>query len=179
MLYEFIKSLHIIFVVTWFAGLFYSVRLFVYFAEALEKPEPERSILVRQYQKMQKGLWYGITFPSMILTVILGSSLAVLLNYFAQPWMLAKLFFVFLLIIYHFICHSFFQQQQQGNGGKSAYFYRVWNELATVLLFVIVTLIVFKNALKEDVAVYSFSALSVLIFLAVYWAKQRRNQQNL
>lgn len=165
--------------VTWFAGLFYSVRLFVYFAEALEKQEPERSILIQQYQKMQKGLWYGITWPSMILTLLFGITLLVYLNLWTQAWMIAKLIFVFLLVVYHFICHYFFRTQQNGFNAKSSYFYRVWNELATVFLFVIVTLIVFKSALKADVAIYTFSALSLLIFLAVYWAKQsRKHQQN-
>jgi len=73
--YSYIKALHIIFVVTWFAGLFYIVRLFIYFAEAQEKPEPERSILQNQFRIMQKRLWYGITWPSAILTLIFGFSI--------------------------------------------------------------------------------------------------------
>ena len=65
----YIKSLHIIFVVTWFAGLFYMVRLFVYFCEAQDKVEPEKSILSEQYKIMMKRLWYIIAWPSMVLTV--------------------------------------------------------------------------------------------------------------
>jgi len=59
--YNYIKSLHLIFVITWFAGLFYIVRLFVYHAEAKLKTEPEQSILIKQYQLMQYRLWYIIT----------------------------------------------------------------------------------------------------------------------
>ena len=62
----YVKALHIIFVVTWFAGLFYIVRLFIYHTEANLKSEPERSILVRHFKVAEKRLWFGITFPSMM-----------------------------------------------------------------------------------------------------------------
>ena len=68
--YNYIKSLHLIFVITWFAGLFYIVRLFVYHAEAKAKPEPEQSILVKQYQLMAYRLWYIITWPSAVLASV-------------------------------------------------------------------------------------------------------------
>lgn len=60
--YNYIKALHLIFVITWFAGLFYIVRLFVYHAEAKQKPQPEQDILIKQYQLMQYRLWYIITW---------------------------------------------------------------------------------------------------------------------
>ena len=65
--YDYIKSLHLIFVITWFAGLFYIVRLFVYHIEANEKPSPEKEILIKQYKLMSYRLWYIITWPSAIL----------------------------------------------------------------------------------------------------------------
>ena len=68
----YLLALHIIFVVTWFAGLFYIVRLFVYHSEAKEKPEPERSILISHFKGAEKRLWYGITWPSAIGTYIFG-----------------------------------------------------------------------------------------------------------
>jgi len=83
-LYE-IKALHIIFVVTWFAGLFYVVRLFVYQAEAKDKPDNERAVLEPQYKLMAKRLWYGITWPSMILAITFGTWMLV-----DQPGMLQK-----------------------------------------------------------------------------------------
>ena len=72
-MYFYVKALHIIFVVTWFSGLFYIVRLFIYSAEAHLKPEPERTILLRQFGQMQHRLWYIITWPSAILTLVLGT----------------------------------------------------------------------------------------------------------
>ena len=66
-IYNTIKALHLIFVITWFAGLFYIVRLFVYHAEAKQKEDVEQRILVKQYQLMQFRLWYIITWPSAIL----------------------------------------------------------------------------------------------------------------
>src|SRR5699024_471793 len=70
--YQYIIALHIIFIVTWFAGLFYMVRLFIYNREAQDKEEPERRILQGQYKVMIKRLWLGITWPSAILTFIFG-----------------------------------------------------------------------------------------------------------
>ncbi|MFT5985892.1 MAG: putative membrane protein, partial [Planctomycetota bacterium] len=67
--YNYLKSLHLIFVITWFAGLFYIVRLFVYQIEAQSKESPAREILSEQYKIMTKRLWYIITWPSMILAV--------------------------------------------------------------------------------------------------------------
>src|ERR1051325_11108241 len=90
-MYNYIKALHIIFIVTWFSGLFYIVRLFVYSAEASMKDEPERSILLKQFGIMQTRLWYGITWPSAILTLIFGVWIGIL--YGSLPaWLLVKLF---------------------------------------------------------------------------------------
>ena len=77
MSYLYLKALHIIFVVTWFAGLFYIVRLFIYHTEALAKNEPERSILSDQLAIMTKKLWYIIAWPSAVITLIMGVSLLI------------------------------------------------------------------------------------------------------
>ena len=109
-MYFYIKALHIIFIITWFSGIFYIVRLFVYSAEANAKSEPERSILLKQYGIMQKRLWYGITWPSAILTLIFG--LWIWSYYGSLPeWLLIKLFFVLGLFIYHLSLHVIFRQQ--------------------------------------------------------------------
>ena len=71
--YQVVKALHIVFVVSWFAGLFYIVRLFIYHVEALKEEEPKQSILVEQYRKMQRRLWWIITTPAMVLKVIFGT----------------------------------------------------------------------------------------------------------
>jgi putative membrane protein len=91
-MYFYIKALHIIFIVTWFSGLFYIVRLFVYSAEANLKAEPERTILLNQFGIMQKRLWYGITWPSAILTFIFGTWMWQLYGSMPQ-WLVIKLFF--------------------------------------------------------------------------------------
>ena len=112
--YNYIKSLHLIFVITWFAGLFYIVRLFVYQIEASQKPSPEREILQKQYKIMTYRLWYIITWPSMILAIGFALWLMVLMPAWAyQSWMQVKLGFVFLLICYHVKCHLIYLELQR------------------------------------------------------------------
>jgi putative membrane protein len=146
-MYFYIKALHIIFVVTWFSGLFYVVRLFVYSAEANEKPEPDKSILLKQLGIMQKRLWYGITWPSAILTLVFGTWMGIL--YGALPtWLLVKLFFVAGLLTYHFTLHFIFRQQQKGIFKWTSQRLRIWNEVATIFLIAIVMLAVVKQLLS-------------------------------
>ena len=100
--YNYIKSLHLIFVITWFAGLFYMVRLFVYQIEAQAKEEPARQILSDQFKIMTKRLWYIITWPSMLLAIGFAVWLLVLRPFWiTDAWMQVKLGFVVALIIYH------------------------------------------------------------------------------
>ncbi|MGV3538288.1 MAG: CopD family protein [Rufibacter sp.] len=173
-----LKSLHIIFVVTWFAGLFYMVRLFVYYAETAQKPEPEKSILQQQFALMQKRLWYGITWPSAILTLILGFSVVYSLNlHLAWPsWLLWKLGFVAGLVAYHLYCHAIFRQQQQGLIKQSSTQLRIWNEVATLFLVSIVFLVVLKNGLDATWGVLWFIGLSVLLMLAIMLYKKLRKE---
>ncbi|WP_066829328.1 CopD family protein [Rufibacter ruber] len=168
-----LKSLHIIFVVTWFAGLFYIVRLFVYYAETEQKPEPEKSILQTQFALMQKRLWYGITWPSAILTVIMGLSL---LHYYTPipTWLWIKLGFVAGLLAYHLYCHRIFKQHQKGLIRQSSTQLRIWNEVATLFLVSIVFLVVVKNALDATWGVLGFIGLSVLLMLAIMLYKKLR-----
>ena len=172
-MYFYVKALHIIFIVTWFAGLFYMVRLFVYSAEANEKQEPERSILLKQLGLMQKRLWYGITWPSAILTLIFGTWMGLLYN--ALPtWLLVKLFFVAGLFVYHFILHSIFKQQQKENFKWTSYKLRIWNEVATLFLVAIVMLAVVKQLLSLVWGVGVLVAIAVLLFVAIRIYKKAR-----
>src|ERR1700722_9496832 len=100
-IYPYLKALHIIFIVTWFAGMFYIVRLFIYNTEAGEREEVEKNILRRQFTIMIKRLWLGITWPSAILTFILGPWLMSEMGYMrAVPsWLALKLLFVLGLYI--------------------------------------------------------------------------------
>src|SRR4051812_24309849 len=108
-MYLYVKALHIIFIVTWFAGMFYIVRLFVYNAEAAQKPEPEKTILQGQLTLMTRRLWFGITWPSAVLTLIFGPWMWYLLG--ALPdWLAVKLAFVIGLYAYHWSLHLIYRQ---------------------------------------------------------------------
>jgi len=175
-MYPYIKALHIIFVVTWFSGLFYIVRLFVYSAEASIKAEPERTILLKQFGIMQKRLWYGITWPSAILTLIFGIWMWQL--YGSLPaWLLIKLFFVLALFAYHLSIHSIFKQQQKGNFKYSGQQLRIWNEVPTVLLFAIIFLVVLKNTADFWWGLAGLAVLIVLLLSAIQLYKSFRRKK--
>jgi protoporphyrinogen IX oxidase len=154
MMYTYLKALHIVFIVTWFAGMFYIVRLFIYNTEANLKSEPDRSILQRQFSIMIKRLWFGITWPSAILTLILGPWVMLNGNWdkilFDAParWLLIKLVFVILLYVYHFTLHSIYKQQANGVFKYSSQQLRVWNEVATIFLVPIVMLATVKSSMS-------------------------------
>lgn len=172
-MYFYIKALHIIFVVTWFSGLFYIVRLFVYSAESNAKHEPERSILLKQFSVMQKRLWYGITCPSAILTLIFGTWIGIL--YGSLPmWLLVKLFFVLGLFIYHLTLHSIFRQQQKENFKWSSQQLRIWNEIATLFLIAIVMLAVVKQLLSVVWSVIVLISVAIVLMLAIKIYKKYR-----
>jgi putative membrane protein len=167
-MFLYIKSLHIIFVITWFAGLFYMPRLFIYSVEANEKPEPNRSILLEQNLLMQQRLWYIITWPSAIITLILAAILLIQNPVFLQhSWMHLKLSFVFLLYGYHFFCHYIYKQQQKEIFKYSSKQLRIWNELATILLFIIVFLVVVKSQLSVLYAILGVVVLSIILMLGI------------
>ena len=135
-IYETLKALHIIFVVTWFAGLFYIVRLFIYAKEAQDIEDSKvKDALTNQYAIMKKRLWYGITWPSAILTLIFGLSL---ISYYLPNipiWLHIKLALLVLLYAYHFYCGHIYKSQAKDNYSFSAYGLRIFNELATLFLF--------------------------------------------
>lgn len=163
MAYDYLKALHIIFVVTWFAGLFYLPRLFIYFTEAAERPENERKILQEQFLIMQKRLWYGITWPSCILTLIFGSSL--LHHWFPlsdNPWLIVKLTFVVFLFLYHLSLGHIFKKHKEGLTPYSSFQLRIWNEVSTIFLVAVVFLVVLKNVLSMG---YGLLGLIGFVFL--------------
>jgi protoporphyrinogen IX oxidase len=144
--YPAIKALHIIFMVTFFAGTFYIVRLFIYHREAMAKWEPDRTILTRQYAIMERKLWYVITWPSLFLMLFFGLWMfAMNPGLIKQPWMHAKLGFVALMFLYHFMNHGLYKQAQGNELKWSSLRLRLWNEGATVVLFAVVFLAVLKQ----------------------------------
>jgi protoporphyrinogen IX oxidase len=166
MYFQYLKAIHIIFVITWFAGLFYIVRLFVYFAETTSLPSPEKEILRKQYKLMQKRLWYGITWPSAIITAIMGTLLVI--EYGTVPvWLWIKLGFVLLLFVYHFICHSIFKAQQQDLSPYTSSQMRLWNEVATILLVGIIFMVVLKNSLSLLWGFLGLAGFTVFILVGI------------
>ncbi|PHK18429.1 protoporphyrinogen IX oxidase [Nostoc linckia z15] len=177
--YNYIKSLHLIFVITWFAGLFYIVRLFVYHIEANSKPSPEKEILTTQYKLMAYRLWYIITWPSAVLATIFAILLLTIIpEWLQQGWMHVKLTFVFLLFLYHFKCHSIFKQLQRNEIRHTSNFMRLWNEGATIILFAVVFLVILKNAVNWVFGVLGIIAFSVLIMLGFKFYKRIREKNN-
>ena len=163
-----IKSLHIVFVASWFAGLFYIVRLFIYHTEAQEKPEPDRAILSKQFEIMEHRLWYVITVPSMFLVVAAGLTMLYLMPvWLQQSWMHLKLTFVLGLIVYHFICQNKIKQMKKGIFKWSSTQLRIWNEVSTIFLFAIVFLAVLKNSLSWIYGIVGLLAFTMIIMSAV------------
>ncbi|KIX21267.1 protoporphyrinogen IX oxidase [Flavobacterium sp. 316] len=175
--YNYIKALHLIFVITWFAGLFYIVRLFVYHAEAKQKPQPEQDILIKQYQLMQYRLWYIITWPSAVLASFFAFYLLYLNPaWLTQSWMHVKLAFVLLLYMYHAKCHQIFNQLQKGEVKHTSSFFRIWNEGATIILFAVVFLVILKNAINWIYGVIGIISFSILIMIGFKFYKRIREK---
>ncbi|UJH69264.1 CopD family protein [Allomuricauda sp. SCSIO 65647] len=176
-LYNYIKALHLIFVVTWFAGLFYIPRLFIYHIEANEKPSPEREILTEQLKLMTKRLWFIITWPSAILCTLLALWLLHLIpEWLSQPWMHVKLGFVVLLFAYHFKCHQMFKQLQRDEVRYTSRFMRIWNEVATLVLFAVTFLVVLKNAFNWIYGIVGIVLLAILLMLGIRLYKRIRDK---
>ncbi|WP_452220558.1 CopD family protein [Lacinutrix salivirga] len=175
--YNYIKALHLIFVITWFAGLFYIPRLFVYQIEAHHKPSPEKEILGKQLQLMAKRLWTIITWPSAILATIFAIWLLVLMpSWLEQSWMHVKLGFVVLLIIYQLKTHQFYKQLQRGVVNKTSNFMRLWNEGATFILFAVVFLVILKSAINWVFGVIGIFVLGILLMLGFKIYKNIRSK---
>ncbi|NOY48197.1 MAG: CopD family protein [Chlorobi bacterium] len=176
-LYNYIKALHLIFVITWFAGLFYIPRLFVYQIEAFYKPSPDKEILGEQLKLMAKRLWYIITWPSAILATLFAIWLLVIIpEWLNQNWMLVKLGFVVLLIIYHLKTHQIFKQLQVDDVRYTSKYMRIWNEGATLILFSVVFLVILKDSINWIFGVIGIFILSILLMLGIKWYKKIREK---
>lgn len=179
MLYLYAKAIHIIFVICWMAGLFYMVRLFIYHTEARQKPEQEYTVLHRQFMIMESKLWWIITTPSMYLTVLAG----IVMLYEAPGllkigWMHVKLVFVLGLIVYHFICQRIMYMLKAESSKWTSTKLRLWNELATVLLFAIVFVVVLKSAINWIYGVLGLLTFAILLMVAVKLYKKFRENHS-
>ena len=173
--YLYFKALHIIFMVTWFAGLFYIVRLYIYIVEAWQKNEPEKSLLEKQLLVMANRLWYIITWPGMVFTAIFGV-LLILANpgLMQNGWFHVKLSLVVLLILYHLNTGLILKKISKRNLRMSAQKLRMYNELPTIFLFTIVFLVVLKDAASLLFALTGTVALGVLLMVGIQVYKKFR-----
>jgi protoporphyrinogen IX oxidase len=177
--YLHIKAIHIIFMTSWFAGLFYLPRLLVYHREAHDKPEPDASILKAEFQKNQKLLYNAIMNPAMVITLLSGTYMVYLnQSFLSEKWMWLKLGFVFLVICFHFFCKKIMTDFKNDKYQFTSFQLRLWNEVATVLMFAIVFLVVLKNTIDWLWALLILTIFSVTIFTAVKIVKDRRNKKN-
>lgn len=175
----YILPLHIIFVVTWFAGLFYIVRLFIYHTEAEKKPEPERTILQDQYKIMERRLWYVVTWPSMILTYCFGFTLVYNLYGWAIPaWLLIKLSFVFGLTLYHLQNHIIYRKLVKNKITWTSTQLRMWNELATIFLFAIVFIVTLKDTVSFLWGIVGLLLLGFMLWGATLIYKKAREKKS-
>jgi len=178
MTFLYLKAAHIIFIVTWFAGLFYMPRLFVYIIEAHDKSEPEKSILLRQLKMMASRLWYAIAWPSALITLGLGTSLIINQpEWLQQGFMHIKLTLVFFLYLYHGSLHYLLKQLEKDIVKFSSQQLRLWNEVATLFLISIVFLIVLKSALSMAWGLVGLLAITFLIMVGIRVYKKFRNDK--
>lgn len=179
-MYLYLKALHIIFIVTWFAGLFYFPRLFIYNTEANDKPAAIKEALQQQFGIMMKRLWYGIAWPSAVLTLIFGLWVLIKgpwLDFLFEPagrWLLIKLIFVFFLYIYHFSLHIIFKQQLKGVFKYSSQQLRIWNEVATIFLIAIVMLVVVRENMSVVLGLVGLFMFIILLMSAIKIYKMLR-----
>lgn len=177
--YNHIKAIHIIFVTSWFAGLFYLPRLFVYHTEANNKPETERLILQSEYKRMQKVLFNAIMIPAMWLTILSGITMIYWTwwdSFVSYSWLHLKLGFVVGLIIYHLYCRKLILELRKDQFRFTGFQLRLFNEIATIFLFAIVFLVVLKNAIDWIWGIVGLIIFAVLIMSAVRIVKTIREK---
>ncbi len=174
--YLWFKSLHIIGVVVWFAGLFYLVRLFIYHIETEELETEIKQVFRSQYSLMERRLANIITTPGMILATTMAAGLLIIQpSYLQQWWMQIKLALVFGLIIYHIFCYRIMASLQDGTCNLNGKQLRALNELPTIILVLVVMLVVFKNQFPTSAATWFIIALVIFMAASIqFYARWRR-----
>lgn len=172
MLHLYLKSLHIIGFVSWFAGLFYLVRMFVYHSESVEKAEALREDWKKQYTAMQWRVYKIICNPAMMITWTCG--ILMLVNtpsFLQQSWLQVKLVFLVMMTVYHVYCKSIIKKQEEGKDTFTSFQFRLLNELPTLFLVTIVLLAVVKDLLNF---VYLFMGVLAFGFTLFFAARAYR-----
>jgi putative membrane protein len=174
--YLWFKTLHIVGVVVWFAGLFYLVRLFIYHREAEELEPALRDAFQQQYALMERRLANIITTPGMVVALVCAAGLlSVNPTWLRQGWMHAKLAFVLALLAYHAFCYWVMGQLRRGEFGWSGRQLRALNELPTLLLVIVVMLVVFKDQFPTAAATWFVVGLVVVMAGSIqFYARWRR-----
>jgi len=179
MAYFWFKAFHIVGMVSWFAGMFYLPRLFVYHAEAYEQPEPARTILKSQYQIMEKRLYSIIMNPAMLVTL----AMAIALIYtepeiLKETWLHIKIALVLILVGFHHICGRIIKKLALDQCQITGQQFRWFNEFPTVFFVVVVMLAVFKNNIPLDLTTLLILAMIVAFAASIQlYAKKRRQDQ--
>lgn len=168
------KALHIVGFISWFAGLLYISRLFIYWVEAKDRPEAEKQVLQAQLSLMAKRLWLAITWPAFIVTMGCGSWLAFLYTAggAVPDWLWLKFAIVGLTAVYHLHAHTLYRGIRAGRCGWSGEALRHYNELATLLMISAVFVAVFKHLLDTVWALAGL--LIVMMAMAVVIRLYRR-----
>lgn len=176
--YRYFLAVHIVFVISWMAGLFYILSLFIYHTEANDKPEPEKSVLVAQFTKMEATLWKIIATPAMMISVLAGCAMLYINPDLLQAdWMHVKLAFVVALLIYHFICQNIVKQLRNGIYKMTSFKLRLWRELATVFMIAIVFAVILKNAVNWIYGLIGIMGIALVIMFAVKIYKKYREKK--
>ena len=179
MAYLFLKSLHIIGFVSWFAGIFYIVRLFVYHREAWDKGDEASKTLKKQYEIMEGRLMSIIQTPAMIMTWTGGiGMLSLNSTLLGQPWLQIKLALVVALTVYHFSCMRQMKKLRVHQTNFSSFGYRLYNELPTLILIAVVMLAVWKNLNGLWLGLALLLGLGILFFIVAKLYKKKREKND-
>ena len=167
-------AFHIIAVICWFAGLLYSGRLLIYAREAQTRPPAESKLLHDQYVIMKRRLWFGITTPAMLATVVLGIVLMLRVNAHHLPWFMLKMGLILLLLAYHFCCQAMITAQARGRYRLTSRQLRIWNEVGTTLLLFIVMLVKHKSIQPAVISTAIAGIVLAVIFTAISVRRRKK-----
>ena len=174
--YHLALAFHLIGIVCWFAGLFYLGRLCIYHREAMDKPQPEQTILKAQFTLMENRLWSIITVPALWVTAGTGISLLTVSQVYHQPWFIIKIVLLILLFGYHLHCGKLVKQLQMGQKKWNSTGLRVYNEIATLLLFAIVFCAKLKEPQSIGLALIGVLGLGIIIFLFIKALRRKKDK---
>lgn len=180
--YYIFKILHIIGFTAWFAGMFYLVRMFVYHTEAYDEPQPKQDILKAQFHLMESRVYKIICNPAMTITWVFGLLMIYSngIDWFKiQYWLHAKLLLVFLLSGYQGYCKSLITQLKDGKTKFTSTQFRLFNEVPTIFLILIVSTAVFKNSTNPLILTVSIIGVIIsLVLLTKLYKKIREKNHN-